>query len=90
MTFFRRPKTAAIGSPRWWRRALTDVGLRLAALIFLIMAMVTERPSGLAFWVGIVGGIAMVLLLVFPMMVCVIALRDPARLEAREDPDEVV
>lgn len=85
MTFFRRPKTAAIGSPRWWRNALTDVGLRLAAPIFLIVLLATGQPSGVAFWIGIAGAVAMVLLLVFPVMVCVIALRDPARLEQQVD-----
>lgn len=83
MAPWKRNVPAPIGSARWWRHALTDVGLRLAGLVLVIVVMATGRVSGADFWVGIVGAVMMALLLVFPVMVCVIALRDPSRLEQR-------
>lgn len=75
----------AIGSARWWRNALVDVGLRLAGLIVLVVALGTEHLSGVELSFGIAAAVAMGVLLVIPVMVCVMALRSPARLESRMD-----
>lgn len=73
----RRKTPAAVGSPRWWRNAATDIGFRLAGLIIVVVALSSGRAHGGYFWFGLVVSVVMSLLLVFPVLACVTALRKP-------------
>lgn len=61
----------ATGSATWWRRALFDVCVRLAALTWLVVKLVSGHIHGWRFGLGIAFAVVMALLLVFPVGACV-------------------
>ena len=72
-----RNTSVAVGSARWWRNALTDIGFRLAGLALVVVALVSDRAHGGYFWFGLVVAVVMCFLLVFPVLACVMVLRKP-------------
>jgi len=73
---FSKPKYAETGSARWWGRILTDVGLRLTVLIFLVVVLSTHHYSSGTFWSGVAFAILTTLLLLPKVAVLIlVALR---------------
>jgi hypothetical protein len=74
---------APTGSPRWWRRILTDIGIRLGCVIFLVFWLTSHPAHGALFWIGVGGVAVMSLPLTLRISVAVIAFRDPHRFDER-------
>jgi hypothetical protein len=74
---------APTGSPRWWWRILSDIGIRLGCVIFVVFWLTSRPAHGALFWIGVGGVVVMSPPLALRISVAVAVFRDPHRFDGR-------